>query len=222
VGVTRGTVSPVFAGRQGELAVLADAFSAAGGRKPGVVLVGAEAGGGKSRLTAEFTARVADRALVLWGGCVELSAASLAYAPFAAVLRELVRERGAAEVAALLPGPATGELAALLPEFGAPPPGADPAVPRPGGGPGSGHSGRPAGAVAGERRLCSRRREPAVHRGATEPDGTVSADLPWTLRELLLVTVKELPEQAQRLLRTAAVGGPRGQPRPARRGDGAG
>jgi hypothetical protein len=41
------------------------------------------------------------------------------------------------------------------------------------------------------------------------PDGTVSADLPWTLRELLLVTVKELPEQAQRLLRTAAVGGPR-------------
>jgi ATP/maltotriose-dependent transcriptional regulator MalT len=300
VGVTRGTVSPVFVGREGELAVLADAFSAAAGGQPGMVLVGAEAGGGKSRLGAEFTVRVADRALVLRGGCVELSAAGLPYAPFAAVLRALVRERGAAEVAALLPGPAAGELAALLPEFGASPAGADPQtararlfelllallealademplvlviedvhwadrptcdllsflarnlrdaavllvitfrsdelhrdhplrrllaglermdgvarldLPRL-------SRGQVAAQVAG---ILGGRQAPSLvnavyARGGgnplfTEallnPDGTVSADLPWTLRELLLAAVKELPEQAQRLLRTAAVGGPR-------------
>ena len=96
----------------------------------GTVLVGAEAGGGKSRLVSEFTARVAGRALVLAGGCVELSAAGLPYAPFTAALRQLVRERGAAGVAALLGGRDTGELAGLLPEFGAPPAGADPDMAR--------------------------------------------------------------------------------------------
>ena len=123
-------VSPVFAGRDAELAVLAAAFGEAAGGTPGTVLIGAEAGGGKSRLVTEFTGRVGTRARVLTGGCVELSAAGLPSAPFAAALRELVRERGAAEVTALLPGQAAGELAALLPGFGAPPPGADPETAR--------------------------------------------------------------------------------------------
>jgi len=38
-------------------------------------------------------------------------------------------------------------------------------------------------------------------------DGAISAELPWTLRELLLAAVKDLPEQTRQLLRTAAVGG---------------
>ena len=42
VDVARGMVSPVFAGREDELAVLADAFDAAAGGTPGIVLVGAE------------------------------------------------------------------------------------------------------------------------------------------------------------------------------------
>jgi predicted ATPase len=50
-------VSPVFAGREAELAVLARAFDDAANGVPGTVLVGAEAGGGKSRLVSEFTAR---------------------------------------------------------------------------------------------------------------------------------------------------------------------
>jgi ATP/maltotriose-dependent transcriptional regulator MalT len=298
VNVTRDTVSPVFVGREGELTVLVDAFTAAADRRPGMVLVGAEAGGGKSRLVAEFTARMADRALVLWGGCVELSAAGLPYAPFAAALRELVRERGAVEVAALLPGPGAGELAALLPEFGALPPGADPETARArlfelvlallealadeqpvilvvedvhwADQPTSDlmsflarnlraaavlvvvtfrsddlHRDHPlrrllaglermagvisldlprlshaqvAAQVAG---ILRGQQAPSVvtavyHRGGgnplfTEallnPDGTISADLPWTLRELLLATVKDLPEHSQLLLRTAAVGG---------------
>ena len=87
-------MSPVFAGREDELAVLEGAFDAAAAAPPATVLVGAEAGGGKSRLVAEFAARVRDRALVLAGGCVELTAGGLPFAPFAAALRELVRERG--------------------------------------------------------------------------------------------------------------------------------
>ena len=114
-------VSPVFAGRETELRVLASAFDDAAGGLPGTVLVGAEAGGGKSRLVSEFAAQVAGRALVLAGGCVEVSAAGLPYAPFTAALRQLVRDRGAAGAAALLGGRDTGELAALLPEFGSPP-----------------------------------------------------------------------------------------------------
>jgi predicted ATPase len=61
---------------------------------------------------------------------VELSAAGLPYAPVTAALRQLVRERGAAGVAALLPGDAVGELAGLLPEFGHPPAHTDPDVAR--------------------------------------------------------------------------------------------
>ena len=128
--MTSRTVSPVFAGRQAELSVLASVFDDAAGGQPGAVLVGAEAGGGKSRLVSEFAARLDGRALVLSGGCVELSAAGLPYAPFTAALRKVVRERGAAGVAVLLGGRDTSELARLLPEFGAPPTAADPDMAR--------------------------------------------------------------------------------------------
>ncbi|HZC42328.1 MAG TPA: AAA family ATPase, partial [Streptosporangiaceae bacterium] len=294
-----GTMSPVFAGREDELAALAASFAAAAGGTPGIVLVGAEAGGGKSRLAAEFAARAGGRALVLSGGCVELSAPGLPYAPFAAALRQLVRERGATEVAALLPGPGAGELAALLPDFGVPPEtepetararlfelvlallealaGQQPVIllledlhwaDRPtcdllsflarnlrdapvlmvvtfrSGSLPADHPLRRV--LAGLERLPGASRlelprlsrdqvaaqlagilgRPAApkvtaavyRRGGGNPlfteallnqDGTVSPGLPQTLRELLLATVKDLPEETQRLLRTAAVGGSR-------------
>lgn len=123
-------MSPVFAGRGDELSVLTDAFMAAASGTPRIVLLGAEAGGGKSRLAAELAGRVTGRALVLTGGCVQLTAPGLPYAPFAAALRELVRERGAEEVAALLPGQAASELAGLLPDFGDPPSATDPETAR--------------------------------------------------------------------------------------------
>jgi DNA-binding CsgD family transcriptional regulator len=125
-----GTASPVFAGRDAELAVLARAFGAAADGTAGTVLIGADAGGGKSRLVGEFAATVADRALVLTGGCVELGAAGLPYAPFTAMLRELVRSLGATGVAALLPRGDPAELAVLLPELGALPSGGDPETAR--------------------------------------------------------------------------------------------
>jgi predicted ATPase len=283
-------VSPVFAGREAELRVLASAFGDAAGGLPRMVLVGAEAGGGKSRLVDEFAARLGGRALVLAGGCVELSAAGLPYAPFTAALRQLVRERGAAEVSALLGGRDTGELAGLLPEFGRPPGDADPdlararlfelllallealAEPLPlvlvvedvhwadrstrnlrhtavlllvtlrSGELHRTHPLRPLLAeldrVEGVTRLelprLSRSQVEAqlegimggppgaavtsavYERGGGIPlftealvnaDGTVSLGVPWSLRDQLLGAVKELPEQTQQVLRSAAAGG---------------
>jgi predicted ATPase len=69
----------------------------------------------------EFAARSrAAGGRVLLGGCLELGADGLPFAPFTAVLRTLVRDLGAAGVAELLPGGSTRELARLLPEFGEP------------------------------------------------------------------------------------------------------
>ena len=114
-------VSPVFVGREAELSALMTAFEEAAGGAPAAVLIGAESGGGKSRLVSEFTALVPGNTMVLAGGCVDLGSAGLPYAPFTAALRDLIRERGAAELTGLLPGNHPGELAGLLPELGPPP-----------------------------------------------------------------------------------------------------
>ncbi|WP_068920909.1 helix-turn-helix transcriptional regulator [Planobispora rosea] len=112
-------VSPVFVGREAELAGLAEAFEQAREKAATAVLLGGEAGVGKTRLVTCFAERAErDGARVLVGGCVELSTEGLAYAPFTAVIRQLVREQGAEEVAALLPDGGARDLARLLPEFG--------------------------------------------------------------------------------------------------------
>lgn len=123
--VSTGTVSPVFAGREPQLGALSDAFTAAAAGAPMVVLLAGEAGVGKSRLAAEFAARLPPHALMLTGGCVQLAGDGLPYAPFAAALRQLIRARGVDQVTALLPGPAADGLAMLLPGFGSPPPDGD-------------------------------------------------------------------------------------------------
>ncbi len=120
----------MLVGREAEAGVLEGAFEAAEGGAQQVVLVGAEAGGGKSRLVGEFAARVRGRALVLAGGCVDLGAAGLPYAPFTAALRDLIRQRGVGEVTGLLPGGNAGELAGLVPELGSPTAGGDPEMAR--------------------------------------------------------------------------------------------
>lgn len=88
-----------FVGRAGEVAALQDAY-----RDPVVhtVLVGGEAGLGKSRLVAEFTTRLGANAAVLAGRCPE-SGGRVPFAPFLAVLRTLVRELGVDGLATLLP-----------------------------------------------------------------------------------------------------------------------
>jgi DNA-binding NarL/FixJ family response regulator len=119
---------PVFVGRVDELASLDAAFERVRDGRPSAVLIGGEAGVGKSRLVSEFTARAraAGAARVLCGYCLELSAEGLPFAPFTGMLRELVHDLGADGVAALLPGRSARELARLLPELGEPGTYADP------------------------------------------------------------------------------------------------
>ena len=111
--------SPVLVGRAEYLAALATALERARAGEPAAVLIGGEAGVGKSRLVGEFWARAAGAGVrVLVGACLDLGVEGLPFAPFAAVLRELVRDLGADGVAGLLPGQASREFARLLPEFG--------------------------------------------------------------------------------------------------------
>jgi DNA-binding CsgD family transcriptional regulator/tetratricopeptide (TPR) repeat protein len=124
-------VSPILAGRDDELRRLERAFEeAATGGTQRAVLIGAEAGGGKSRLVHELSTRVSERGVVLGGRCVPQSESGLPFAPFTAAVRDQVRLRGAPAVAALAGAGAEGELARLLPEFGAPPAGGDPDLSR--------------------------------------------------------------------------------------------
>jgi predicted ATPase len=120
--VSLGAGAPVFVGRVEELAALDAAFERVRRGQPSTVLIGGEAGVGKSRLLSEFAtrARAAGITRVLYGYCLELSAEGLPFAPFTGVLRELVRGLGTDGVLALLPGRGGQELARLLPELGEP------------------------------------------------------------------------------------------------------
>jgi predicted ATPase len=119
--------SPVLVGRDEQMAALEAAFASVRQGGPSAVLLGGEAGVGKSRLVSEF-ARTATSAgaRVLTGGCLELGTDGLPFAPFTAVLRDLVHEMGADTVASMLPGRTTRGLARLLPELGEPDTGGDP------------------------------------------------------------------------------------------------
>ncbi|TDD77687.1 helix-turn-helix transcriptional regulator [Actinomadura darangshiensis] len=108
-------------GRSEELAMLGEACAQAREGSPAAVLIGGEAGVGKSRLVDEFTGGLPGGTLVLLGGCVELGTNGLAFAPFTAVLRALVRELGVAGVADV--HGKVRELGRLLPVLG--PPGDD-------------------------------------------------------------------------------------------------
>ena len=109
------------------MAALRAAFDSARQGGPAAVLLGGEAGVGKSRLIGEFGhVAAAAGARVLTGGCLELGIDGLPFAPFTAVLRDLVHEMGADAVASMLPGRTTRGLARLLPELGEPDTSGDP------------------------------------------------------------------------------------------------
>jgi predicted ATPase len=112
--------SPTFVGRVEELQVLEAARKRAADAEPAVVLVGGEAGVGKTRLVAELIGGCAtDGTRVLAGGCVPVGDGALPYAPIVEALRTLAAEVGVDEVRALI-GPSWPELARLLPALGAP------------------------------------------------------------------------------------------------------
>jgi len=78
-------VSPVLVGRAAEIAVLGESWARARGGSPATVLIGGEAGIGKTRLVRHFTADL--EAEVLYGGCVDLSGGGLPFGPFTSALR---------------------------------------------------------------------------------------------------------------------------------------
>ena len=117
--------SPRFVGRQEELHSLQSALDQAREGVGSVVLIGAEAGIGKSRLLGESAALArAAGAVVLVGECLPLGDGELPYAPIVGALRLLARD-GSGAGAGALSGSGREELARLLPELGE-----DPAEPQ--------------------------------------------------------------------------------------------
>ncbi|MCO5997867.1 helix-turn-helix transcriptional regulator [Actinoallomurus rhizosphaericola] len=105
-----------FIGRRREYERLATALDQTAGGRPQVVLVGGEAGVGKTRLVERFTDAAEDSgALVLSGACVESGLEGLPLAPIITALRGLVRGLGVDRLVSLLPS--LPELAQLFPEL---------------------------------------------------------------------------------------------------------
>ncbi len=109
-------------GRESDLEALRDELRAVEGgavEQGGAlraVVIGGEAGIGKSRLLAEFLAEAEGSATVLLGRCVDLGNDGAPYAPFASILRRLIELRGLDTVLAAA-GHGAGVLPVLLPEL---------------------------------------------------------------------------------------------------------
>ncbi|WP_433175463.1 helix-turn-helix transcriptional regulator [Actinoallomurus sp. CA-150999] len=106
-----------FIGRRRENETLTTALDRAAGGSPQVVLVGGEAGVGKTRLVERFTDAAEDSgALVLSGACVKSGLEGLPLAPIIMALRGLVDLVDVDRLISLFPG--LPELAQLFPELG--------------------------------------------------------------------------------------------------------
>jgi DNA-binding CsgD family transcriptional regulator/tetratricopeptide (TPR) repeat protein len=106
-----------FVGRTRELARLGGLLVRAAGGEPLVVLLGGEAGVGKTRLVEQLAAAAQGQGTrVLVGGCVPLGEEGLPFAPVVQALRGLAGELDAAGLQAVA-GPAEGELGRLLPDL---------------------------------------------------------------------------------------------------------
>ncbi len=104
-------------GRQGEVQALSDALGRALSGEQATIVVGGEAGVGKSRLVQELVreARAAG-ARVLVGSCIELDGGGIPFAPVVEMMRDLGAELPAGELDAAL-GPARAEVGRLVPEL---------------------------------------------------------------------------------------------------------
>ena len=114
--MTNDGVSPLLVGRRVELDLLRVALDDATAGRFRMVLVGGEAGVGKSRLVSELVEQSASSGRrVLLGSCVEGGGEGMPFAPVVDVLRTLVRGTLPADLDAVL-GRARREVARLLPE----------------------------------------------------------------------------------------------------------
>ncbi|HEV8167194.1 MAG TPA: AAA family ATPase, partial [Actinomycetota bacterium] len=120
--------SPAFVGRAFELGLLDEAWRRAAAGPPTVVVIGGEAGVGKTRLVEEFTRRRrAEGVRVLVGGCIELGEEGVPFAPMVAALNEMLRGMGPEEARQWI-GHGRADLVRLLPGLGGPPAGGGPAT----------------------------------------------------------------------------------------------
>ena len=103
--------SSTLVGRQRQLEQLHQAFAQTDTGTPSVLVIGGEAGVGKSRLVTEFVSGL-DEVRVLVGGCLELGQAVMPLAPLAGVLRDLSKSLGPDETNRLY----GTELARFLPD----------------------------------------------------------------------------------------------------------
>ncbi len=103
--------------RERELAQLDTAVVASSGGSSTALVIGGEAGVGKTSLVREFIERCSARGfMTLYGRCVELIEASVPFAPFAEAFRRLVRAMPADNRDCFL-GTHRGDLVGLLPEL---------------------------------------------------------------------------------------------------------
>jgi ATP/maltotriose-dependent transcriptional regulator MalT len=115
--------SPTFVGRAAELRLLDEARRRAASGRSAVVVVGGEAGVGKTRLVDELIRRCqAEDVRVLVGGCIELGEEGVPFAPVVAALQGMLRGMDP-DAARQWIGHGRGDLARLLPELGGPPAG---------------------------------------------------------------------------------------------------
>jgi ATP/maltotriose-dependent transcriptional regulator MalT len=109
--------SSALIGRAADLRELDALYAQVVAGEPRAVVVAGEAGIGKSRLLAEFTARTASSARILRGQCVDLGEVAPPYAPMTDVLRELVAQVGTDRLLEAA-GPGWDTIGVLLPELG--------------------------------------------------------------------------------------------------------
>ena len=115
--VTTGVDPRGFIGRGAELARLEAALARVESGVGSTVVIGGEAGIGKTRLVDEFTRFAAARgSTVLAGSCLPSGGRATPYAPFVEGLRGCIRSVEPGRLPALL-GPGRRELARLLPEL---------------------------------------------------------------------------------------------------------
>ena len=112
-----GISSPILVGRDHDLGRLEALFGDAAAGAPRIVVVGGEAGIGKTRLLAEFGAAAARTgARVLVGGCLDLADGGPPFLPFVEAFRRLVRDTPPDRRPAVLGAPGL-ELARLIPDL---------------------------------------------------------------------------------------------------------
>jgi DNA-binding CsgD family transcriptional regulator len=113
-----GVVSPVFVGRDTELAIARTMIDRALHTDSGLLLVAGEAGVGKTRLVDEAAGYAKRQGMqVLSGHCVQLGTEGLPFAPIAEAMRELIRDTGRDQLDQVL-GPARELVSRLIPTLG--------------------------------------------------------------------------------------------------------